>query len=120
MGNGFGEAFDGPFRRVVDAEGRHAALAANRCHLLDQAARGFLLAHGLHGFAGDVDEAEVVNFHLFADLVVGEFFEATGEAVAGVVDDDIDAVELFEGCGEGVIDGRFGGHVEGEGEVVFR
>jgi hypothetical protein len=74
---------------------------------LDQAAARRLLAYRLHRLARHVDQAEVVDLHLLPDLLVGELFEATCEAVAGVVDDDDgDAGELFEGGVEGGFDGR--------------
>jgi hypothetical protein len=100
-----------PLGRAVDTERRHASLAPNARHLLDQAAARRLLvyrllAYRLYRLARHVDQAEVVDLHLLPDLLVGELFEATCEAVAGVVDDVVDAGELFEGGVEGGFDGR--------------
>lgn len=43
---------------------------------------------------------------------MGELFEDAGEAVAGVVDDDVDAVEPFEGRFEGSVDVGLLGNIE--------
>ncbi len=115
----FREALDGPLRGAVDGEHGHAALAADGGDLLDNAAGGSLFAHDLHGFAGDGDEAEEVDVHLFVDLGLFKFFKGAAEPVAGVVDDDVDAAEFFEGGIEGGGDGGGVGDVEFEGEVVF-
>ncbi len=117
--NGFGEALDGPLGRAVDGEHGHATLAADGGDLLDDAAGGLLFTHDLHGFAGDGDEAEEIDVHLLVDLGVFELFKGTAEAVAGVVDHDVDAAKLLEGGVEGGGDGGVVGDVEFDGKVVF-
>ena len=107
IAHGLCEALDGPLGGAVDAKRRHANLATDAGHLLDQPATRLLLAHRLHCLARHVDQAEVVDFHLPPDLLIGEFFKAPGQTVAGVVHHDVDAGELLE-CGvEGGLDGGF-------------
>lgn len=117
--DGLGEALDRPFAGTVNTEERHAPLTPYAGDLLDQPARGGLtVPHDPHGFPGDVDQAEEIDLHLPSDLTVGVGFEATGQAVPGVVDDDVDPAELGQGRGEGRPDALRVGHVESEGEVV--
>lgn len=117
----FREAFHRPLAGAVDAERRHAALAADGRDLLDAAAgRGVLLAHGLEGCARDVQKAVEIHVHLSPDLLIGQAFEFAREAVAGVVDDDVDAAEVCDGLGEGSLDGRLVGDVAVDSEeIVF-
>ena len=49
----------------------------------------------------------------------GEGLEFARETIAGVVNDDVDAVEARQGGGEGGGDGGFGGEVDGDKEGVF-
>lgn len=120
LGNRLGEALHSPLAGAVDAEERHADLSTDARHLLDETARGLLLAHDLHGFPRDGNEAEEVHVHLRLDLGVGQLLEWAAQAVAGVVDDDIDALEGGEGLGEGSVDICRLGDVECEGEEVLR
>jgi len=121
MGDGLGEALDGPLAGAVDGDEGHAALRADAGDLLDQAARGNLaVAHGLHGGARHVQHAEEIHLHLPPDLRVAELLEAAGQPVAGVVDHDVHAPELGERRVERGQDRGFRRHVQRQREVVFR
>lgn len=105
------EALDGPLAGTVDAEQRNTTLSTNGCNLLDQSSRGFVvLAHDLHRSSCALQQTEEVHLHLLAGLRFGHRFKLAAEAVASVVDDDIDAVEGFEGGVEGFVyrAGRYG------------
>lgn len=105
VADGLGKALDRPLARAIDREQRHAALPADGRDLLDFAALRFLLAHRLERVPGHFEQAEEVDFHLFARLGLADGFEFAAEAVAGVVADDVDAAEVLEGGGEGLVDG---------------
>jgi len=72
--------------------------------LLDQPSGRLLLAHGLESYTGDIDQAEKVDFHLGPDLLVTERLELAAEAVASIVDDDIDTSEMLDGRRKGIVD----------------
>ena len=114
----FRKALNRPFGGTVKTEEGNAALPTNRSDLLNHAAARLLLTHRLHGDARDVDQAEEVDVHLLADLVFLQLLEAARQAVAGVVDHQVDAAELVKRGFEGVFDGRFVCHVEPAGQVV--
>lgn len=100
------EALDGPLARTVDAEQRNTTLSTDRCDLLDKTSRGLVvLTHDLHRSSGALQQTEEVHLHLLAGLRFGHRFELAAEAIASVVDDDIDAVKGFEGGVEGFVHG---------------
>ncbi len=91
-GEGFGEAFDGELGGVVEAPAGAADEAADGGEIEDVAAA--LFAEVRQEGAGDVDEAEDVGVEDRHELVFGDLFEGSGDAVAGVVDEDVDAAEV--------------------------
>lgn len=104
--NGLREALDGPLTGTVDAEQWNTALPTNGCDLLDQTSRRFVvLTHDLHRSSCALQQTEEVHLHLLTGLRFGHRFELAAEAIASVVDDDIDAVESFEGGVEGFVHG---------------
>ena len=69
-------------------------MATDTGDLLDETAgRRVGLAHGANGGAGNADDAEEVDVHLVGNLLVGKLLEGASQAVAGIVDDHVDAVE---------------------------
>lgn len=121
MGDGLGKALDGPFTGTVEAEQRHAALATDAGDVLDEPTlRRLTVAHDLHGGARDVDQAEEVDLHLLPDLLVGILLKAAREAVAGVVDDDVDALEFRQCRRKGLLDRLPVRHVQSHREEIVR
>lgn len=107
------ETLDRPLTSTVDAEVRHTALATNTGDLLDQTTlRRLSIAEYLHGGPGDIDEAEEIDLELLPDLGLGVLLEAAGQAVAGVVDDDVDALELGQRLRERLLDRLLVRHVQ--------
>lgn len=60
----------------------------------------------------DVDGAEQVGVDLCGNLSIGEFFDGTEQAVAGVVDNDVDPSPVGERAVYDVVHGRGVGDVE--------
>jgi hypothetical protein len=97
---------------LTNGEQRHSHLSPNTRNLLNHASTRFLVPHHFHRLPRHIDEPEKVNLHLRPDLFLGQTLEFTCEAIARIVDDDIDAAEFLEGCGEGIADGFVVCHVE--------
>lgn len=78
-----------------------------------------MLAHERKDRASEVDDAPEVGVNLALEFVGGHLLEGSDEAVAGVIDEDIDVAEVSGGGG----DGGFGLgrvlYVECEGEDAF-
>ena len=67
---------------------------------------------------GDVHRRPEVDLEEVAAALDRGAFELAEQAVAGVVDDDVDAGELRQGGVEGGADGRLGSQVDGLEERV--
>jgi len=119
MAESLREALDRPLAGTIDAESWNTALATDTGDLLDHTSRWLLFAHDIQRFLRHLDESEEVDFHLPSVLLLCELFKDTGEAVAGIVDDDIDTLELVN-CGfECSFNIRFLGDIELDRKVVL-
>jgi hypothetical protein len=90
---------------VIGREDRNTSLTTYGGDPLYDTATGFLVAHVLEGDSRHVHQAEKVDLHLLADLLVLELFEAPGETVSCVIDYDIHATELLDGLVESIGNG---------------
>ena len=61
----------------------------------------------------------MIHSHLGPYLLISKAFELAGQAVASVVDDDVDAAEVRKGFGESGVDGGLFGDIAVEGEEVI-
>ena len=84
----FREAFDGELGGVVVAPAGGADETGDGGDVEDVTAA--LLAEMRQQSLGNADEAEDVGVEHRHELVFGDFFDCSGEAVAGVVDEDVD------------------------------
>ena len=62
--------------------------------------------------------AEQVGLDLGPGLLLGDLLDGAEQAVAGVVDNDIETAEVVVGVPDGGVHRRLVGHVEGDGEHV--
>lgn len=100
-----GKRLYGPLGRAVDTEERHAELSAHTGDVLDQATLGLVdVTHCLEAAPGDVHQAEEVDLHLLAQLLLGVGFELACQTVASVVHEDVNARESVDGLLEGRVD----------------
>lgn len=114
-----GEAFDGPLAGAVDCECWDTGLTSNGSDLLDLAAGWrVLLSHDLQSFSCDIDQAKEVDLHLCSNLLVVETLELAAQAIACVVDDDVDTSELLQSFLERSIDGSVGQRVHENSKSV--
>ena len=107
---GFAKAFDPELRGVVQRIARVGNLSAVRGNLDDAAAPS--AAHVGKRRADRRDGAEEVGRHDGVDVIVGELFSGAEKTVARVVDEDVEAPELFRGAVHGVAQGLAVAHVE--------
>ncbi len=107
-------ALDRVLRAVVVARRGEAREAADRRHVHDQAAA--LPAHDGKHRLRHVDQAEDVRLEHRAHGAVLTFLDRREIAVAGVVDERIDATEALHGLGDGVVDLLAPGDVERQDE----
>ena len=85
------EAFYGELGGVVEAPPGRANESADRGEIDDMT--GAALAEVREKGAGDADEAEDVGLEDGHELIFGSFLDGAGEAIAGVVDEDVDRAE---------------------------
>ncbi len=99
-GESFRKTFEGKLGGRVGAEAGKGELTADAADVDDGA--GALGAEGRQEGAGDGDGAEEVGFKLGAEFGFGGFFDSADGAIAGVVDEHVDATEVSEsGAGGG-------------------
>lgn len=108
-----------PFAGAVDAECGDTALTTDGGDLLDDTSRWLLLTHDFHGLLGDGHQAEEVDFHLCACLLLCDFLKNTRETIAGIVDHDINALESIYCLLECGFDILLLGDVELNSEIVL-
>jgi hypothetical protein len=100
-------------RRAVRAEAGHGDHAAHRADLDDRA--GAALAHVRERRPGQRDRAEVHRLHHVAEVVGLDLLDRADGAVAGVVDEHVEAAEAVERRGHRGGDLPAVGHVERHG-----
>lgn len=114
-----GERLDGVLRGVVPAAERGGEAPAHGGDVDDGAAAA--LAHARGDEAGEGGEAEDVDVELAAGLLERHVLDGAVGAVAGVVDEDVDAAGLGQDRLDGGADGVLIGEVEGErAQTVLR
>jgi len=64
------------------------------------------------------EDAKDVDIEHGADFGVGDFFDGADDAIAGVLDEDVNAAEGGDGGGDGGFDLRFAGDIAGESKDV--
>lgn len=79
---------------MVEAAAGERGLSAHRGNLDDATAA--LRAQVGQGCPGNLHRADEVGVDLVDDLFVGHFFGGAQQAVAGIVDDDVDPAEFGE------------------------
>jgi hypothetical protein len=73
---------------------------------------------GAAGGLGDPQRAEQVDLDLVAGLLLGDLLDHAEQAVAGVVDHDVEAAEVVDGLLHGGGDGRPVGDVDLQGRMA--
>ncbi len=108
-----GEPLDAPLGGVVHRPAGERGLAAVGGELDDPAAA--LGPQVRQGRADQLDRAGQVGRDDVVDLVVGQLLGRAEQAVAGVIDDDVDPPELGERPGDDRLDAGHVDYVEGRG-----
>jgi len=118
LAQSFSVALNSPFAGAVDGETWNTSLTANRRDLLDQTTGRLLAAHRLKSHSRDINQTKEIDLHLCSDLLVAQRLELAGQAIAGVVDHDIDATKVLERGVEGFVDALLLCHVQVDGQQV--
>lgn len=120
MREGLGETLYSPLAGTVDGEARHTPLTPDGRDLLDQPTRrAILLPHDLERLAGNIEEPEEVDLHLGAKLTVSQGLKRPAKAISGVVDHNVDTLELGQRLVERSIYGLLLGDVQVDGQEIL-
>lgn len=95
------------------------SLSTYRGHLLDQTTTRLLIPHDLHRLPCHGDQAKEVHVHLRLDLRIGQLFERPAQAIACIVDHDIDMTKYVYGRCEGQLDVAGVCYVELDGVIIL-
>ena len=95
-GQRLGQPFDRELRRAIDAPAREGGIADDRRDV-DDVTLARAAQMGQDG-AGDLEQAEDIGLELALDLLRGRLLDRGQQAVAGVVDEDVDAAEAVDRC----------------------
>ncbi|GAC1535870.1 MAG: hypothetical protein NVS3B12_18300 [Acidimicrobiales bacterium] len=89
LGERLGKSFESPLAGVVDARVEERSDAADARDLEEVAAS--LLAHDRQNGLCAPEGTEHIDLELVPHLLLARFLDATGQAVAGVVDEHVDS-----------------------------
>lgn len=103
LGEGFGQALQGPLGGVVGAQVGEGSDAADGGDLHNVAA-ALGAQDGQDGLC-DGQRAEEVGLELVAYLLFGDLLDRAEQTVSGVVDHHIQSAEVRVGGGDGRVDG---------------